>query len=122
MAISDHNASTMSSSADFDPSANKHRPKHLAGKRAFRGNREASLYIRYIRDIYACARDLLKRGRELAVTVWDSNQSVSGFGYFDFRVTARPRRVHGSDDTLYMQAQYWPLRIAQHDERDCANG
>jgi len=20
-----------------------------------------------------------------------------------------------------MQAQYWPLRIAQHDERDCAN-
>src|SRR5437667_6236469 len=46
---------------------------------------------------------------------------ASAFGYFDFRVTARPRRVHGSDDTLHMQAQYWPLRIAQHDERDRAN-
>jgi len=45
---------------------------------------------------------------------------VSAFGYFDFGVTARPRRVHGSDDTLHMQAQYWPLRIAQHGERDCA--
>ena len=40
---------------------------HLDGKRAFRGSREASF-------IYACARDLGKRGRELAVTVWDSNQ------------------------------------------------
>ena len=46
---------------------------------------------------------------------------MSAFGYFDFRVTARPRRVHGSDDTVHMQAQHWPLRIAQHDERDCAN-
>jgi hypothetical protein len=46
---------------------------------------------------------------------------ASAFRYFDFRVTARPRRVHGSDDTLYMQAQYWPLRIAQHDERDSVN-
>jgi len=28
---------------------------------------------------------------------------VSAFGHFDFGVTARPRRVHGSDDTLHMQ-------------------
>jgi hypothetical protein len=47
--------------------------------------------------------------------------SVSAFGDFDFRVTARRRRIHGRDDTLHMPAQYWPLRIAQHNERDCAN-
>jgi hypothetical protein len=35
---------------------------HLDGKRAFRGSREASF-------IYVYTRDLLKRGRELAVTV-----------------------------------------------------
>jgi len=29
---------------------------------------------------------------------------VSLFRYFDFRVTARPRRVHGSDDTVHKQA------------------
>jgi uncharacterized protein (DUF433 family) len=34
---------------------------------------------------------------------------VSLFRYFDFRVTARPRRVHGSDDTVHMLAQCWPL-------------
>src|SRR5437879_2857734 len=57
-----------------------------------------------------------------SVRIQFGEAQVSGFGYFDFRVTARPRRVHGSDDTLYMQAQYWPLRIAQHDESDCADG
>ena len=46
---------------------------------------------------------------------------ASAFGYFDFRLTARSRRVHGSDDALHVQAQYWPLRITHHDERDCAN-
>ena len=40
---------------------------HSAEKRAFRGSGEAS-------SIYAYARDPLKRARELAVTVWDSNQ------------------------------------------------
>jgi hypothetical protein len=45
----------------------------------------------------------------------------SRFRYFDFRVTTRRRRVHRGDDTLDMQAQYWPSRITEHDERDCAN-
>jgi hypothetical protein len=45
----------------------------------------------------------------------------SPFRYFDFRVTTRRGRIHGSDDTLDMQAQYWPSRITEHDERDCAN-
>jgi hypothetical protein len=40
---------------------------YSAEKRAFRGSGEAS-------SIYAYARDPLKRARELAVTVWDSNQ------------------------------------------------
>jgi hypothetical protein len=40
---------------------------YSAEKRAFRGSGEAS-------SIYANARDPLKRARELAVTVWDSNQ------------------------------------------------
>ena len=43
---------------------------------------------------------------------------VSLFRYFDFRVTARPRRVHGSDDTVHMQAQYWPLWIALKEAND----
>jgi hypothetical protein len=47
--------------------------------------------------------------------------SLSPFRYSNFSVTARSRRVHSSDDTLDMQAQHWPLRITQHDERDCAN-
>ena len=47
--------------------------------------------------------------------------TVQVFRYFDFRVTTRRRRVHRGDDTLDMQAQYWPSRITEHDERDCAN-
>jgi len=40
---------------------------HSAEKRVFRESGEAS-------SIYAYARDPFKRARELAVTVWDSNQ------------------------------------------------
>jgi len=40
---------------------------YSAEKRAFRESGEAS-------SIYAYARDPFKRARELAVTVWDSNQ------------------------------------------------
>ena len=45
----------------------------------------------------------------------------SPFRYFDFRVTTRRRPVHRGDDTLNMQAEYWPSRITEHAERDCAN-
>ena len=50
-----------------------------------------------------------------------ANNLRSPFRYFDFRVTSRGRRVYPGDHTPHMLVRYWPSRITENDERDCAN-
>jgi len=46
---------------------------------------------------------------------------TSLLGNLHFAVGAGLGSIYGSYDMRYMLAQYWPLRIAQHDDRDCVN-
>jgi len=55
-------------------------------------------------------------------------RETQALGLRDFIARESPLRsraglgsIYGSYDMLYMLAQYWPLRIAQHDDRDCVN-
>ena len=46
---------------------------------------------------------------------------TSLLGNLHFAVGAGLGSIYGSYDMRYMLAQYWPLRIARHDDRDCVN-
>jgi hypothetical protein len=59
------------------------------------------------------------RGLDGKLRLWaDETSSIRDL---HFAVGSGLCSIYRSYDTLYMLAQYWPLRVVQHDDRDCVN-